>query len=114
MEFDRKEDRNLCAELLEIQWKDNDGTAHSEFVTLDDISRTGLCIGTDLEIPTDTNLVIKYPGGKYQGRVRYCHAIPLGYQIGIEFDPGYTWSPRQFRPSHMLQFRLKEVKPRKS
>jgi len=114
MELDRKEDRNLCAELLQILWKDDEGVEHSEFVNLDDISRTGLCLATDIPIPPETKLVIKYPGGKYQGQVRYCRSDPLGYQIGVEFDPGYSWSPRQFRPSHMLQFRLRPVKSPKS
>lgn len=114
MELDRKEDRNLCAELLQIQWTDDEGAEHSEFVTLEDISRTGLCVATDVPISPGTKLVIKYPKGKYQGRVRYCRSDPLGYQIGVEFEPGYSWSRRQFRPSHMLQFRLHQVKSPKS
>jgi hypothetical protein len=111
MELERKEDRSLCAELMQIQWKDDEGVEHTEFVTLEDISRTGLCLGTDVSLSPETRVVVKYPGGKYQGRVRYCRSDPLGYQVGIEFDPGYAWSPRQFRPSHLTQFRLRAVKP---
>lgn len=114
MELERKEERSLCAELLEIHWKDDKHAEHNEFVTLEDISPTGLCLGSETPIPIETKLVIRYPKGKYEGRVRYCQADELGYQVGVQFEPGYYWSPRQFRPSHLLQFRLRPVKPHKS
>ncbi len=109
MERRRKEDRSLCAELLEIRWKDN-GVDHAAFVTLEDISSAGLCLGTEVPIAPETRLVIKYPKGKYEGHIKYCKSDELGYLVGVEFDPGYTWSRRQFRPSHLLQFRLRAVK----
>ena len=105
----RKEDRSLCAELLEIRWKDK-GVDHDALVTLEDISSAGLCLGTEIPIAPETKLVIKYPKGKYEGQVKYCKSDELGYLVGVEFDPGYTWSRRQFRPSHLLQFRLHAVK----
>jgi len=108
MEFERKDQRSLCAELLEIYWKDAKHVEHHEFVTLEDISATGLCLATDIEFPIGTKLVIKYPKGKYEGRVKYCQEDELGYQVGVQFEPGYQWSPRHFRPSHLLQFRSPE------
>jgi hypothetical protein len=109
----RKEDRSLCAELLQIHWE-AEGVEHDESVALEDISSSGLCLGTEFPIALETKLVIKYPRGKYEGRVKYCQSDQLGYLVGVEFDPGYTWSRKQFRPSHLVQFRLRAVKKDKS
>ncbi len=108
----RQEDRSLCAELLQICWEDEIGTARLESVSLEDISSSGLCLGTEMPIAPGTKLAIKYPKGEYQGTVRYCRADQAGYLVGVRFNPGYSWSRRQFRPAHLIQFRLRAVKPR--
>ena len=106
----RKEDRNLCADLLEIGWKDALGNDCNELAGLEDISRTGLSLGTENAIPVGTRLTVRYPNGKFVGKIVYCHHDELGYVIGLKFDPGYSWSRRQYRPSHLLQFRLRAIR----
>ncbi len=109
MKFRRKEDRSLCAELLEICWKDENGRECKEFATLEDISREGLGIGLETEIPIGTDVTVFYPNGKYEGQVRHCRKDALGIIVGIKFSPGYSWSRKDFCPSHLVQFRLRSV-----
>jgi hypothetical protein len=69
---------------------------------LEDISLSGACLQVDAPVPLQTNLLITYPRGELQGRVRYCVYREIGYFLGIEFEPGSKWSQRLFRPQHLL------------
>jgi hypothetical protein len=109
MKHRRKEDRSLCAELLEVRWRDAAGQECREFAALEDISRQGLSLGLDTPIPEGTEVTVLYPNGKYEGHVRYCRSDELGHVLGIRFSPGCSWSRRDFRPSHLVQFRLHSV-----
>jgi hypothetical protein len=109
MKHRREEDRSLCAELLEVRWKNGAGQDFREFATLEDISSQGLSLGIDTPIPVGTDVTLYYPNGKYEGQVRYCRIDDLGNVVGIKFAPGYSWSRRDFRPSHLVQFRLHAV-----
>ena len=112
MDSRRKEDRSLCAQLLEIRWNDGAGEERREFATLEDISRRGLSLGIETPIPEGTSVTVIYPNGRYEGEVRYCRSDELGNVVGVEFASGYAWSRRDFRPSHLLQFRLRTIKSR--
>ena len=92
----------LCADLVDIQWKDKTGRTRHTTANLEDISLSGACLQVDRPIPLHTNLIITYPKGELLGRVRYCVYREIGYFLGVEFDPGCRWSQRQFRPQHML------------
>ncbi len=103
----RKSPRNLCADLLKIRWKGPAGGVHREYATLEDISEGGLCLQLDSPIDPGIQVTILYPGGKFEGRVKYCHSVNDSHVLGIEFLPGYRWTRRQYDPPHLLQFRLK-------
>ncbi len=105
----RQNPRNLCADLLKIRWRDEDGTAHREYATLEDISEGGLCIRMDPPIAPGCLITIRYPKGKYEGTVKYCLTEDGSHVVGVEFLPGYRWSRRQYSPPHLLQFRLRLV-----
>jgi len=107
VKINRKDDRNLCAELVKIVYKDAKGRRRSELVALEDISANGACLQVEEPISPDTSLSILYPEGRYHGRVRYCTFQQTGYFVGIEFDPGYRWSKEQFNPAHLLELQLK-------
>ena len=109
MQGRRRNPRNLCADLLKVRWKDKGGAAHREYATLEDISEEGLCLRMDPEVATGDLLAIHYPGGKYEGLVKYCLPESESHIIGVEFLPGYRWSRRQYKPPHLLQFRLRLV-----
>lgn len=98
----RAEPRMLCADLVDIRWKDKNGRTRRTVANLEDISLSGACVQVDAPIPLQTTIRISYPKGELQGRVCYCIYREIGYFLGIEFKPGFRWSMRQFRPQHLL------------
>jgi hypothetical protein len=98
----RAEPRMLCADLVDVQWKDKNGRVRRAVANLEDISLSGACVQVDSPIPIDTTLRISYPKGELQGRICYCVFREIGYFLGIEFEPGFRWSMRQYRPQHLL------------
>ena len=98
----RKNDRNMCADLLGVRWVE-EGRSRIEAATLEDISANGVCLQIETHIPVGTPVSIYYPMGKYRGKVKYCKPYPVGYLLGIAFDEGYRWSKSDFEPSHLLE-----------
>jgi hypothetical protein len=92
----------LCADLVDVQWKDKNGRIGRTVANLEDISLSGACLQVDSPIPIHAALRISYPKGELQGRVCYCVFREIGYFVGIEFEPGFRWSMRQFTPQHLL------------
>ncbi len=101
--FDRRvEPRMLCADMVDVQWKDQAGRVRKGVANLEDISLSGACLQFDQPIPLQTDLRINYPKGELTGKVRYCVYREIGYFIGVEFEPGCKWSQRHFKPQHLL------------
>jgi hypothetical protein len=101
--FDRRiEPRMLCADMVDVHWKDKSGRIRKGVANLEDISLSGACLQFDQPIPLQTDLRISYPKGELLGKVRYCVYREIGYFLGIEFEPGCKWSARHFKPQHLL------------
>ena len=103
----RNEDRRinprlLCADLVEVQYKDPSGRHRADTANLEDISLSGACLQMEVAVPIDSPVKIKHGKGLLAGRVKYCVYREIGYFLGIEFDPGHKWSQRQFKPMHLL------------
>jgi hypothetical protein len=98
----RIEPRMLCADLVDIQWRDQTGKQRRGMANLEDISLSGACIQVERPIPLGCPIRISYPDGQLAGKVKYCVFREVGYFLGVEFDPGTRWSPRRFRPQHLL------------
>ncbi len=98
----RSEPRMLCADLVDVCWKDKNGRTRHAVANLEDISLSGACIQVDKPVPLGSPMRISYPHGQLQGQVCYCVCRDDVYYLGVEFDPGCHWSPRQFRPQHLL------------
>ena len=99
----RRENRNLCAELLTIRWTDGAGDTRNEVGTLEDISETGACLHLENSIPLGSVVTLLYPEGEYLGKIKYCIYQEIGFVLGIEFDEGYRWSKSDFQPAHLLE-----------
>src|SRR5688572_16237637 len=98
----RAEPRMLCADLVDVQWKDKGGKLRRAVANLEDISVSGACVQVDQPIPLETTLHIRYPKGDLQGRVCYSVYREVGYFLVIEFSPEYRCSIRQFRRQHLI------------
>jgi hypothetical protein len=92
----------LCADLVDVKWKDQTGRTRRGVANLEDISLAGACLQVDRPVPLGTSFRISYPAGELVGKVKYCVFREIGYFLGIEFEPGSRWSQRHFRPQHLL------------
>ena len=101
---DRREiKRNMCAELLTLNWTDSDGSRRQEVVILDDIATFGARVRLEHPLPMDTPVAICHPNGRYDGKVKYCVFEAARYSVGIAFDQGVRWSKSDYEPSHLLE-----------
>jgi len=98
----RIEPRMLCADMVDVHWKDKAGRLRKGVANLEDISLSGACLQFDQPIPLQTDLRIAYPKGELVGKVRYCVFREIGYFLGIEFSADSKWSKHHFRPQHLL------------
>ena len=95
----------LCSEMVDVYWPKSPGIWRKDLANLEDISASGVCLQMDRPLPIGTHLRIAHPKGEFQGEVRYCLYRQIGYFLGIEFTSGCTWSPKAYRPRHMLDLR---------
>lgn len=102
MDDKRFEPRMLCADLVEIRWRDKAGKEQKAIANLEDISVSGACLQLDSAVPLQATIQIGYPKGKLLGRVRYCVYRDIGYFLGVEFDPGQKWTRLAFKPQYMF------------
>jgi hypothetical protein len=107
----RSETRLLCADLVEVQWRTKNGRKHSIVANLEDISSSGACLQLDEPVPVYSIVKITYPTGNFEGTVRYCVYREIGYFVGIQFEPGYRWSQKEFEPQHLLDPRVLDTDP---
>ncbi len=102
MQERRIENRLLCAELVELIWKEDSGRQRRRVANLEDISLSGICLQMEAPILPGTPITMKYGDGELVGTVRYCVYRQFGYFLGIELLEGCRWSTEHFRPEHLL------------
>jgi hypothetical protein len=101
----RAELRMLCADLVQVYWKDRSGRSRRTVANLEDISHSGVCLQMERPLPQETRVKISHPKGEFEGSVRYCMFREIGYFIGVQFSPGHTWSQKEYKPQHLLDLR---------
>jgi hypothetical protein len=104
MKEKRSEARMLCSEMVEVRWN-RLGRQRQISANLEDISASGVCLQAEEAIPAETVLSVLHPSGEFTGRVRYCVYLQIGYFVGVQFEPGWKWSPDIFKPQHLLDLR---------
>ena len=102
MERARAEIRMLCADMVEVRWKDSSGRAYRSTALLEDISPSGMCLQFEVPLSIGTQTEVYCPGEKLCGTVRYCVYREIGYFVGIELEPSHKWSRQNFEPQHLL------------
>jgi hypothetical protein len=95
----------LCADLVDVRYKDKTGRVRKAVANLEDISTSGVCLQLDAPIPVDTTLRISHPKAEFEGSVRYCMFRDIAYFVGVQFTSGCKWSRRHYRPLHLLDLR---------
>jgi hypothetical protein len=98
----RSETRLMCADMVEVRWKEDSGEICKCTGLLEDISPSGACLQLDSPVALDKNLVIQYQKGRLEGSVCYCFFKDIGYWVGVQFTARNRWSKKDFRPKHLL------------
>jgi hypothetical protein len=112
----RSETRLMCADMVEVQWKEDSGKIRKCTALLEDISPSGACLQLDTPLALDKTLVIRYRNGHLEGSVCYCFFKDIGYWVGVQFTARNKWSQKDFRPRHLLDPRkllARNAAPRK-
>ena len=102
MQRARAEIRMLCADLVEVRWKDPSDRPCQATALLEDISKCGMCLQFEIPVAVGTQVIIHCPGEKLSGTVRYCLYREIGYFVGVELSESSYWSRQQFEPQHLL------------
>ena len=98
----RWERRLLCADLVEIEWTDRAGWNRTATAILEDISRSGACLQTDVPLPVHGTVRMRHGRKTLEGAVSYCAYREIGYFAGMTFAGRQHWSRRVFRPKHLV------------
>jgi hypothetical protein len=101
MDDRRNNPRLLCADLVQVRWKDESGKSRKDVANLEDISVSGACLQMETNVAKETVIRITHQNGELVGKVKYCEYREFGYFLGLEFEGG-NWSMHEFRPQHLL------------
>lgn len=102
MEERRADTRLLCADMVDICWKDERGSTHLTSALLEDIAVHGACLQLERALPLHVSVTIQHASGEIRGNVRYCIYQEIGYFVGVQFDADCEWSRNQFTPQNLL------------
>ena len=95
----------MCADMVEVEWKDALGHSRKCTGLLEDISPHGACLQLDDPLPLGMVLDIEYHKGHLKGSVSYCYFSEIGYWVGVRFGSNMKWSLKRFRPKHILDLK---------
>ena len=92
----------LCADMVEVCWKDHTGRKRKTTGLLEDISPSGACLQLETAVPSGVVIHWDSPKQEFTGRVQYCVYREIGYFVGVQFDAKSKWSKKAYRPQHLL------------
>lgn len=98
----RSEVRMLCADMMEVCWKDRAGKTQRATALLEDICASGACLQLEMPVPLGSEIHWKCPRQEFTGFVRYCVYREIGYFAGVEFSSASKWSEKTYKPQHLL------------
>ncbi|MCL2877926.1 MAG: PilZ domain-containing protein [Acidobacteria bacterium] len=103
MKQKRLENRDLCADLVKMSCTPNPEHPYDDWAILGDISPSGACLEIDEPIPVDTVVELEFGEDRCRAVVRYCVYDKVKYLLGVEFEPGYSWSSSRWEPKHLVR-----------
>ena len=92
----------MCADMLEVVWRDEGGKRRRTMALLEDISPSGACVQLETPLPAGVAVEWSAQGEDFQGIVRYCNYREIGYFAGVEFSPATRWSKTGYQPQHLF------------
>jgi hypothetical protein len=92
----------MCADMMEVCWKDQAGKTQRSTALLEDICASGACLQFEAPVPLGSQICWECPKQKFKGYVRYCVYREIGYFIGVEFTSDSKWSAKAYKPRHLL------------
>jgi hypothetical protein len=98
----RSEVRMLCADMVEVCWKDRTGKKREATALLEDICPSGACLQLEAPVPIGSEFNLESSKHQFNGYVRYCVYREIGYFVGVEFTSTSKWSKRTYKPRHLL------------
>lgn len=102
MDERRIEPRLMCADMVEVSWRDDAGKRRHAMALLEDIARSGACLQLETPIPEGAVVEWRSPHKEFRGTVRYCVYREIGYFAGVAFLGSSKWSKRVYRPQHLF------------
>ena len=98
----RSEGRMLCADMVEVCWKDEAGRVRRATALLEDICPSGACLQLEEPVSLGSDIHWGSPRQQFNGYVRYCVYREIGYFAGVEFTSTSKWSKKTYKPQHLL------------
>jgi len=95
----------LCADMVDVCWKERSGKTRQATAVLEDISASGACLQLETPVPTGVEIGWRSPKQEFTGRVRYCVYREIGYFVGVEFGAESKWSKQAYKPQHLLDLK---------
>ena len=102
MQDKRSEIRMLCADMVDVCWKDRTGKARKATALLEDIASSGACLQMETSVPLGTEIRWDSPKQQFKGHVKYCVYREIGYFVGVQFESSSLWSKKTYKPQHLL------------
>ena len=102
MQERRSEVRMLCADMVDVWWRDQTGRKRRVIGLLEDISPSGACLQLETAVPLGIEIRWQSPKQQFVGHVQYCAFREIGYFIGVEFESTSKWSKKTYKPQHLL------------
>jgi hypothetical protein len=110
MDDRRAEPRMMCADMVEVFWKDQAGKRRHVTALLEDIAASGACLQFETPVPVGVVVEWQSPRLEFRGTVRRCVYREIGYFVGVEFTASSKWSKSVYRPQHLFDPRRLERK----
>ncbi len=98
----RRSDRLMCSELVEIAFEDQVGHWVRENGVIEDVGSTGIGVSLNLPVSVGRTVTVSNPRFRSQAKVIHCEFEEYGYLLGLEFSGGFEWNRTDWEPEHLL------------
>jgi hypothetical protein len=98
----RHQERFLCSDLVTLVWREPGRGEVKEFAVLENLSRSGASLFTEVAIPDGCAVEIVSRGVSLRGVTRHLTDALDGNVVGVEFEQGSEWTNARYTPKHML------------